>query len=258
MDYCASAWYGPGKWGTLSLLRNMEKVQRIGAQAIILSFRATALTVAQAEAGIESTVARLQRKVANHLVRSLTVPNTNPLFECLTRLYTHGKSFPSPLTVTTKQFGPSIGFAVDSLMETVEPVLQEPWMEGILGCSTNGSNHEEEVVLRRLQSKGPREEKRTVYTDAACKDGEGGIAVVQGLTLADLLDTDTHSGTPFVAFLSACKTGRFRDERVVDEGLHLVNSFQLAGFRHAIWTLWEVGDQNSMEIAQITDAKAYH
>jgi hypothetical protein len=69
MDYCASAWYGPGKWGNLSLLRNMEKVQRIGAQAIILSFRATALTVAQAEAGIESTVARLQRKVANHLVR---------------------------------------------------------------------------------------------------------------------------------------------------------------------------------------------
>jgi hypothetical protein len=34
-------------------------VQRVGAQAIILSFRATALTVAQAEAGIESTAARL-------------------------------------------------------------------------------------------------------------------------------------------------------------------------------------------------------
>jgi hypothetical protein len=31
MDYYASAWYGLGKWGTFSLLRNMEKVQRIGA-----------------------------------------------------------------------------------------------------------------------------------------------------------------------------------------------------------------------------------
>jgi len=59
MDYCASAWYGPEKWGTLSLLRNMERVQRIGAQAIILSFKATALTVAQAEAGIESTSSQL-------------------------------------------------------------------------------------------------------------------------------------------------------------------------------------------------------
>ena len=88
MDYCASAWYGPEKWGTTSLLRDMEKVQRIGAQAIILSFRATALAVAQAEASIETTVDRLQRKVSNHLLRSLIVPNTNPLFDCLTRLFT--------------------------------------------------------------------------------------------------------------------------------------------------------------------------
>ena len=59
MDYCASAWYGPEKWGTTSLLRDMEKVQRIGAQAIILSFRATAVVVAEAEAGIETMVDRL-------------------------------------------------------------------------------------------------------------------------------------------------------------------------------------------------------
>ncbi|THY28312.1 hypothetical protein D6C99_10560, partial [Aureobasidium pullulans] len=50
--------------------------------------KATALIVAQAEAGIENTDSRLQRKVANHLVRSLTVLNTNPLFECLIRLFT--------------------------------------------------------------------------------------------------------------------------------------------------------------------------
>jgi hypothetical protein len=40
-------------------------------------------------------------------------------------------------------------------METVEPVLQEPWTEGILGCSTEGLDDGEEVVLRRLRSKGP-------------------------------------------------------------------------------------------------------
>jgi len=126
MDYCASAWYGPEKWGTTSLLRDMEKVQRIGAQAIILSFRATALAVAQAEASIETTVDRLQRKVSNHLLRSLTVPNTNPLFDCLTRLFTQGKSFPSPLAITARKFGPDLGLTAESLMETVEPVLQEP------------------------------------------------------------------------------------------------------------------------------------
>jgi hypothetical protein len=136
--------------------------------------------VAQAEAGIESTAARLQRKAANHLVRSLTVPNTNPLFGCLTRLHTQGKNFPSPLTVTAKRFGPSIGFTADSLVETVEPVLQEPWTEGILGYSTEGLDDEEEEVTRRLRSNGPWEEERTLYTDATYKNGKGGIAVVQG------------------------------------------------------------------------------
>lgn len=123
VDYCASAWYGPEKWGTISLLRNMERVQRIGARAVVLASKATALKAAQAEAGFEDTSTRLQRKVANHLVRSLTIPETNPLFDSLTRLYTQGKSYPSSLSITAKKFGPTIGLTVDSLMETVEPVL---------------------------------------------------------------------------------------------------------------------------------------
>lgn len=81
MDYCASAWYGPEKWGTISLLRNVERVQRIGAQA-------TALEVAQAEAGLEDTSTRLQRKVANHLVRSLTIPEEQTHCSTVSRGYT--------------------------------------------------------------------------------------------------------------------------------------------------------------------------
>jgi hypothetical protein len=67
-----------------------------------------------------------------------------------------GKSFPCPLTFIAKKLGPSIGFTADSLMETVKPVLQEPCMEGILGCSSKGlDDEEEEVILRQLRSKGP-------------------------------------------------------------------------------------------------------
>jgi hypothetical protein len=40
VDYCASAWYGPERCGTVSLLHDMHRVQCIGAQAIILSFKA--------------------------------------------------------------------------------------------------------------------------------------------------------------------------------------------------------------------------
>jgi hypothetical protein len=102
--------------------------------------------------------------VANHLVRSLTVPNTNPLFDCLTRLFTQGKSFPSPLAITARKFGPILGMTADSLMETVKPVLQEPWTEG---CLVKGLEEEARAVIRQLRSKGKQEERCTLYTDAA-------------------------------------------------------------------------------------------
>jgi hypothetical protein len=92
----------------------------------VLASKAVALKVAQAEVCLEDTTIRLQRKVSNHLVRSLTVPGTNPLFESLVRLYTQGKRYPSPLTIAAKKFGPTFGFMADSLMETVEASVQEP------------------------------------------------------------------------------------------------------------------------------------
>jgi ribonuclease HI len=67
-------------------------------------------------------------------------------------------------------------------METVEPVLQEPWAEGVLGCLVKGLEEGADVVMRQLRSKAGREERRTFYTDAAQKGGESGIAVVQGNT----------------------------------------------------------------------------
>jgi ribonuclease HI len=67
-------------------------------------------------------------------------------------------------------------------METVEPVLQEPWTEGIPRCLVEGLKDEAKVVIRQLRSKAGREERCTFYTDAVQKSGESGIAVVQGNT----------------------------------------------------------------------------
>jgi ribonuclease HI len=52
-------------------------------------------------------------------------------------------------------------------METMEPVLQEPWTEGILGCLVKGLEEEAGAVSRQLRSKGGQEERCTFYTDAA-------------------------------------------------------------------------------------------
>ncbi|KAI8629554.1 TPR-like protein [Xylariaceae sp. FL1651] len=72
------------------------------------------------------------------------------------------------------------------------------------------------------------------------------------LKVAELLEINLTERPPFLAYLSACGTGRIRDERSVDESIHLMSAFQLAGFRHVIGTLWEVKDALCVDMAEMT------
>jgi tetratricopeptide (TPR) repeat protein len=72
------------------------------------------------------------------------------------------------------------------------------------------------------------------------------------LTLATLQATNMREHAPFLAYLSACGTGQVRHERFLDESLHLVSGYQVAGFRHVVGTLWQVNDEPCMDIARIT------
>ncbi|KAI0902834.1 hypothetical protein F4823DRAFT_620789 [Ustulina deusta] len=56
---------------------------------------------------------------------------------------------------------------------------------------------------------------------------------------------------PFLAYLSACSTSQIRDAEYQDEGAHLLSACQLAGFRHAISTLWKVNDKTCVHVARI-------
>ncbi|KAH6884147.1 CHAT domain-containing protein [Thelonectria olida] len=57
---------------------------------------------------------------------------------------------------------------------------------------------------------------------------------------------------PFLAYLSACGTGQVKHEGLIDEGLHLINTYQLAGFQHVIGTLWKVDDRSCVDMAVTT------
>ncbi|KAL4864994.1 hypothetical protein BDV12DRAFT_211281 [Aspergillus spectabilis] len=72
------------------------------------------------------------------------------------------------------------------------------------------------------------------------------------LTVASLLEMNLREHTPFLAYLSACGTGQIKDERFIDESIHLITAFQLAGFRHVIGTLWNVNDEICVDMASIT------
>jgi hypothetical protein len=71
------------------------------------------------------------------------------------------------------------------------------------------------------------------------------------LTVSRLLDMNLAQQHPFLAYLSACGTGRIRDKGSVDESLHLMHAFQLAGFRHVVGTLWEVRDELCVGMARL-------
>lgn len=71
------------------------------------------------------------------------------------------------------------------------------------------------------------------------------------LRVVDLLEVNLSERVPFLAYLSACGTGRIRDEKFFDENIHLISACQLAGFRHVIGTLWEVSDKICVDMARI-------
>ncbi|KAJ3556651.1 hypothetical protein NPX13_g10090 [Xylaria arbuscula] len=71
------------------------------------------------------------------------------------------------------------------------------------------------------------------------------------LRVTELIDLNLKQHPPFLAYLSACGTGRIQQERFMDENVHLISAFQLAGFRHVIGTLWEVTDEICVEMAKL-------
>jgi tetratricopeptide (TPR) repeat protein len=52
-----------------------------------------------------------------------------------------------------------------------------------------------------------------------------------------------------LAYLSACRTAFNNVDGLIDEAIHLATAFQLAGFRHVVGTLWEIGDRLAVYIA---------
>ncbi|KAF4341814.1 hypothetical protein FBEOM_4271 [Fusarium beomiforme] len=72
------------------------------------------------------------------------------------------------------------------------------------------------------------------------------------LTIGDILKLNLHEKSPFLAYLSACNTGRVQDDKFIDESIYHISAFQLAGFRHVIGTLWKVKDKHCVDVARIT------
>ncbi|KAI0539076.1 hypothetical protein GGR58DRAFT_525309 [Xylaria digitata] len=72
------------------------------------------------------------------------------------------------------------------------------------------------------------------------------------LKVADILEINIHENRPFLAYLSACDTAYIDSKHYLDESVHFLGAFSLAGFRHVIGTLWEVEDETCVDMARLT------
>jgi hypothetical protein len=77
VDYAASTWYGLGKHGVVRLANALDNVQKLGTRMILRAWKKVALPVLEAEACLETTAKRLQRKVAAYTVKLISLLCSN-------------------------------------------------------------------------------------------------------------------------------------------------------------------------------------
>ncbi|KAI0444636.1 CHAT domain-containing protein [Xylaria telfairii] len=59
-------------------------------------------------------------------------------------------------------------------------------------------------------------------------------------TVESIMNSNLHGNKPFLAYLSACSTGAISNEFLLDESINIMTACQLAGFRHAVGSLWNL------------------
>lgn len=69
------------------------------------------------------------------------------------------------------------------------------------------------------------------------------------LTVDQLFDSNINQQKPFLAYLSACGTGQISHHSPIDESIHTMSAFELAGFQNAVGTLWNVEDGVCQSVA---------
>ena len=122
VDYASSVWmHACGSKG----MNLMNRVQRVGAQAIIGAFRTVSVAVAEAEASIRTVRQRQAEKAATLWVNLRTLPLTNPLSKMGTRVCQRFTSLLQKITSTYQDM------TMDR-MEAIYPYVIAPWETRLL------------------------------------------------------------------------------------------------------------------------------
>ncbi|KAF5668246.1 TPR domain-containing protein [Fusarium denticulatum] len=129
------------------------------------------------------------------------------------------------------------GFQVTSFTHpSSEEVLSKLHSSSIAHFACHGMSHPTDLDASHilLQTKAPNNQPE-----------------LNRLTVGDILDLTSHgeSGS-WLVYLSACATAQVKNQELGDENVHLASALQIAGFSHAVGSLWSTNDDACAEVAR--------
>jgi ribonuclease HI len=124
VDYASNVWMHRVKD---RLIGPINRVQRVGAQAIVGTFSTVATSVAEAEAHIASAQQRFWKRAIKMWTDIHTLPDTNPLRKTISRIRIFRRFHRSPLY----QVVTALGDVPMEELETIRPFTLAPWQERV-------------------------------------------------------------------------------------------------------------------------------
>lgn len=195
VDYASNVWkhaYG-GKSSS-----SLNRIQRIGAQAIIGTFCTVATAIAEAEASIRTVHERHAEKAMRLWVSSRTLPKTNPLSRLNTRVC---RRFTSPLQKIAHE---QRSVSTDRI-EIIEPYAIRPWEDQLVATidsdkdkAVESANSTEGIRIAASSS----ERRGLVGMGAVILDSPGMASNSEPVTYSITLGMRTETN-PYVAELAA-------------------------------------------------------
>jgi len=129
IDDPASTWYARGRLGVTGHISRLERIQRMGAQAINGAFRTVSSDVLQDEAGLEAVETRLARKTAKHTLEMIALPEQHPLCAEMNGMGARNDRCKSPLFATWSRCQEVIEGGKGIGVYPAPPYTLPPWHE---------------------------------------------------------------------------------------------------------------------------------
>ncbi|EHK19849.1 uncharacterized protein TRIVIDRAFT_193271 [Trichoderma virens Gv29-8] len=168
VDYASNIWMHAYRYRNTAPI---NRVQRIGAQAIVGTFLTVATSIAEIEASIPTALERFWKRAIKLWVDIHTLPKTNPLHRITSRVRKFYRSYRSPFH--------QVAYRLKDMpleeLESIQPFALKPWEKRVQAFNYENATKQPEAEW----------DIRVAVSSSACNDVVGIGGVVRGTPFID-------------------------------------------------------------------------